>query len=50
MCDFDRNGVCFALACYSAEKCSARDKYGNPKYHNANVIDTHSKENVQKEG
>lgn len=32
-CEFDKNGICFALACYnSSQKCSARDKEGNPKY------------------
>jgi len=31
-CEFDRNGLCRARACYSHQKCGARDKYGNPKY------------------
>ena len=31
-CEFDRKGVCLALACYSNLKCGARDNKGNPKY------------------
>ena len=31
-CEFDKNGICCALACYSSEECGARDKDGNPKY------------------
>lgn len=31
-CDFAKNNCCTALACYSNEKCSARDDDGNPKY------------------
>ena len=31
-CVFYKNGHCFALACYSDEKCGARDERGNPKY------------------
>ena len=31
-CEFDINGICRALACYSSEKCGARDKKGNPIY------------------
>lgn len=31
-CQFDVNGECHAMACYSGEKCGARDENGNPKY------------------
>ncbi len=31
-CCFDNDGVCGALACYSAEKCGSRDEKGNPIY------------------
>lgn len=31
-CSFEKKGFCYALACYSAQKCGARDKNGNPKY------------------
>jgi hypothetical protein len=31
-CSFDKKGGCYALACYSKQKCGARDSKGNPKY------------------
>jgi hypothetical protein len=31
-CQFNRGGCCYALACYSSEKCGAKDKRGVPKY------------------
>ena len=32
-CEFElEDGSCGALACFSSEKCGARDKDGNPKY------------------
>ena len=31
-CEFDKNGVCYALACYTRQECGARDGKGNPKY------------------
>lgn len=31
-CKFDIAGYCHALACYSNQKCNARDKNGFPKY------------------
>ena len=31
-CEFDKDGFCHALACFSSKKCNARDKNGNPKY------------------
>lgn len=31
-CQFDDNGVCRALVCYSDEKCGSRDENGNPVY------------------
>jgi len=31
-CEFDINGICHALGCYSSQKCNARDKRGNPIY------------------
>ena len=31
-CNFDKNGVCYALVCYSSFKCEARDEEGNPIY------------------
>jgi len=31
-CSFDKKGVCHALACYSSQKCGARDENGNPIY------------------
>ena len=31
-CHFDRNGKCYALACYSSEKCGARDREGCINY------------------
>lgn len=31
-CQFDNSGVCRALACYSNQECSARDKNGTPIY------------------
>jgi len=34
-CEFDKKGLCHALACYSRQKCGARDKQGNPKYKEA---------------
>ena len=35
-CEFDKEGICHAMACYSAFKCNARDKDGNPKYADIN--------------
>jgi len=35
-CKFEKNGFCSALACYSNEKCRARDTGGNPKYERRN--------------
>lgn len=32
MCVAEHNGECYAMACYSSEKCGARDENGNPKY------------------
>jgi len=32
MCNFDKESVCYALACYSKEECKARDKNGNINY------------------
>ena len=32
ICKGDINGICYATACFSSQKCSARDKDGNPKY------------------
>ena len=32
MCDCDKDGICYAGACYSSEKCNARDENGNPNY------------------
>ena len=31
-CQFEKDGYCSALACYSPRSCDARDKNGNPKY------------------
>jgi hypothetical protein len=31
-CTFDKKGLCHALACYSNQKCGARDQKGYPKY------------------
>ncbi len=31
-CEFNRKGFCYALVCYSNEKCKAKDKNGVPKY------------------
>lgn len=31
-CEFDNNGECLALVCYSDQKCNSRDKNGNPIY------------------
>jgi len=31
-CPFDINGYCHAKACYSSQRCNARDEKGNPKY------------------
>ena len=31
-CQFDKGGYCGAAVCYSSDKCSARDKNGNPIY------------------
>ena len=28
-CVFDKNGICYAMACYTNKKCSAKDKNGN---------------------
>ena len=38
MCEFDTDGNCYAGACYSKEKCNARDEFGNPKYMSLNSI------------
>jgi len=40
MCKFDINGECTAMACYSKEKCNARDEKGNPKYSETAKPDT----------
>lgn len=31
-CQFDKPEGCYALACYSNQKCYSRDKSGNPNY------------------
>ena len=32
-CVFGKDGVCYALACYTLQrKCGGRDKNGNPAY------------------
>lgn len=31
-CEFDKKGVCHALACFSSRKCGARDEKGHPIY------------------
>lgn len=31
-CQFDKNGTCYALVCYTSESCGARDEHGSPKY------------------
>lgn len=32
VCNFDKNGTCYALECHTSAKCGARDKHGSPKY------------------
>lgn len=39
-CRFDVNGTCRALACYSNEKCEARDEKGMPKYFKVTPYET----------
>lgn len=36
-CNFEKDGYCYALGCYSKDKCNARDSDGNPKY--ADIVD-----------
>lgn len=31
-CEFDKQGTCHALACFSSRKCGARDERGEPIY------------------
>ena len=31
-CHFDKDGLCYALACYTGFKCGAKDKTGYPQY------------------
>lgn len=31
-CKAEKNGICYAMACYSSKKCGAKDESGNPKY------------------
>lgn len=31
-CKFDKKDGCHALGCFSKQKCSSRDKKGNPVY------------------
>ena len=31
-CEFDNNGICESMVCYSSDKCGSRDDKGNPKY------------------
>ena len=31
-CKFNKSNTCYALACYSGELCSAKDKKGNIRY------------------
>lgn len=31
-CRYDKDGICWALACYGTKKCGARDAKGHPVY------------------
>jgi len=45
MCEFSKNGVCHALACYSNEDCGARDENGNPIYADLEAIENEKSNN-----
>ena len=32
MCEFEGDGLCYALACFSSQGCGARDERGVPCY------------------
>ena len=31
-CEFNQSGRCYAMTCYSSEKCKAKYKNGQPNY------------------
>lgn len=38
-CQFEKDGFCHALSCYSEKKCGARDENGQPKYSSDRIAD-----------
>ena len=47
-CPFDRNGVCYALACYNGRKCNSRDESENPIYASVEEIEKEERKKVNK--
>ena len=47
-CKFDKDGKCFALACYNGRKCNSRDESGNPIYASAEEIEKEERKKVNK--
>ena len=37
-CEFEKNNICYALICYTSQKCKAKDKDGKIRYADTDEI------------